>query len=112
MHRSVLMMSAVSTWSDPPPQHSYRDTTKSSPPTMPAEDWLLGTAIVLAIVFGASLNATRSVTIVASITASVSLCAALVPWLWAAWLDRRFTRVLTWRLIAASLAVLGAAQLA
>src|SRR5205085_2686434 len=45
------------------------------------------------------------------LAASFATCAALVPWLWTAWLERRFDRVATWRLMTVGLGFVGAAQL-
>jgi diguanylate cyclase (GGDEF)-like protein len=106
------MISAVSTWSDPPPQPSFGDRSKPASHLPPAEDWLWGTSLVLAVVLSAAFAATRSATIGAFVTASIAICATLITWLWTAWLERRSNRVATWRLMAACLAVLGAAQLA
>lgn len=105
-------MSVVSTWSDPPPQPSAGDTGKPVSVIASAEDWLLGTLLVVAVVLGAAVDATQSATIAAFVTASLAVCASFVPWLWTAWLERRSDLVVPWRLMAACLGVFGAAELA
>ncbi|MEA2511304.1 MAG: hypothetical protein QOJ59_791 [Thermomicrobiales bacterium] len=102
-------MSALPTWSDMPRQTFDRGQAKPTPPQVPAQDWLLVGTIVLALVFGAALGSAPRVS---SVAVSVAVCIALVPWLWAAWLERRSRWLPAWRLMAASLGVLAYAQLA
>ncbi|HEY7033441.1 MAG TPA: GGDEF domain-containing protein [Thermomicrobiales bacterium] len=106
------MMFVVPTWSDTSPQPSSSGNSNAAPQFLSAEEWLLGTSIVLATVLGTASETTRNAAIVAYTTASVALCIALIPWLWTAWLERRSDRIATWRLMATSLGVVGAAQLA
>ncbi len=105
------MPSAVSTRSTPPPPPSRPGIPASNPPVMTTDDWLLGAAAV-AVVFAIALGATRSAAVAASAAAAAAICAALVPWMWTAWLERRTDLQLAWRLLAAALGALAAAQIA
>ncbi|MEA2582217.1 MAG: hypothetical protein QOF33_302, partial [Thermomicrobiales bacterium] len=96
-------MSALLAWSDMPRQPFDRGQAEPTPPQVPAQDWLLVGTIVLALVFGAALGSAPRVS---SVAVSVAVCIALVPWLWAAWLERRSRWLPAWRLMAASLGVL------
>jgi diguanylate cyclase (GGDEF)-like protein len=112
LHRSVLTMSVGSTWSENSPQPSFGSYNDSASRYPSPEEWILGTPLVLAIVLGAAFETTRTLTIAAFTTASITTCAAIIPWLWTAWLERREDRVAGWRLMAGSLGLLGAALIA
>jgi diguanylate cyclase (GGDEF)-like protein len=99
------MLSAVSTLPAQPPG-------SSQPPAMTFQDWLLGAAAVLAVVFAIGLGTSKNVAVGTSVAAATAICVTLVPWMWTAWLERRTDLQLVWRLLAVSLGLVAAAQIA
>lgn len=106
------MLSAVSTWSEVHSGPPQGDDSHHGSPFLAVQDWVLAAAAVLAVVFAVALDSDRGAKVGACIVASAAVCAAVVPWLWATWMERRADLVLGWRLAAISLGMLAAAQIA
>jgi diguanylate cyclase (GGDEF)-like protein len=106
------MLSAVSTLSTQAPHTSQPENQNSKPPAMTTQDWLLGAAAVIAVVFAIALGTTRNDAVSASVAAAVAICPALVPWMWMAWLERRSELQVAWRLFAVAFGLIAAAQIA
>jgi diguanylate cyclase (GGDEF)-like protein len=105
------MLSAAPTWDEPAPSFPTSNGSDHRSPVLPLGDKLTVLSLVVAVVFAVTLRSERSADMSSALTAAAAWCLALIPWLWALWIEGRGNYIKRWRIIAAAIGILAAAEL-